>query len=84
VTIVPDTKDWTWVLGRPSPDCGLDAHGFARDAIAGMIRRNAWQWQEVLAGPGDKARRPSPGAWSALGTPAMSVTCCGCMTSGSC
>jgi hypothetical protein len=24
VTIVPDTKDWTWVLDRPCPECGLD------------------------------------------------------------
>jgi hypothetical protein len=66
VMIVPDTRDWTWVLERPCPECGLNAHGFARDAIAGMIRRNARQWQEVLAGPGGKARRPSPGIWSAL------------------
>jgi hypothetical protein len=35
VTIVPDTRDWTWVLERPCPDCGLDAQAFARDAIAG-------------------------------------------------
>jgi len=41
--------------------------GLARDVIAGMISRNARQWQDVLAGPGDKARRPSPGTWSALG-----------------
>ena len=67
VMIVPDTKDWTWVLERPCPECGLDTQGFVRDAIAGMISRNARQWQEVLAGPGDAARRPSPGTWSAPG-----------------
>jgi hypothetical protein len=66
VMIVPDTRDWTWVLERPCPECGLDTQAFARDAIAGMISRNARQWQEVLAGPGGKARRPSPGIWSAL------------------
>ena len=32
-----------------------------------MTSRNARQWQEVLAGLGDMARRPSPGTWSALG-----------------
>lgn len=21
--IVPDTKDWTWVLERPCPECGV-------------------------------------------------------------
>ena len=23
--IVPDDKDWTWVLERPCPECGFDA-----------------------------------------------------------
>ena len=23
--IVPDTKDWTWVLDRPCEECGFDA-----------------------------------------------------------
>jgi hypothetical protein len=29
MTIVPDTKDWTWVLRRPCPECGFDTQ-FAR------------------------------------------------------
>jgi hypothetical protein len=68
VTIVPDTKDWTWVLERPCPECGLDTQGFAREAVAGMLRANADDWQEVLAGPGggDARRRPSPDVWSPL------------------
>ncbi len=68
MTIVPDTKDWTWVLERPCPECGLDTQGFSREAVAGMIRANAEAWQDVLAGSGrgDVRRRPSPGVWSAL------------------
>ena len=66
MTIVPDTKDWTWVLQRPCPECGLDTQGFPRDAIAGMIRTNAAAWQDALTGPGDARRRPAPGTWSAL------------------
>jgi DinB superfamily len=66
VTIVPDTKDWTWVLQRPCPECGLDTQGFPREAIAGMVRVNAAAWLGVLAGPGDVRRRPAPGVWSAL------------------
>jgi hypothetical protein len=68
VTIVPDTKDWTWVLQRPCPDCGLDTRSFPREAVAGMTRVNADAWQGVLAGsgPGDAGRRSSPGVWSAL------------------
>jgi hypothetical protein len=66
VTIVPDTKDWTWVLQRPCPECGLDTRSFPREAIAGMVRVNAAAWLGVLAGPGDVRRRPAPEVWSAL------------------
>jgi DinB superfamily len=68
VTIVPDTKDWTWVLERPCPECGLDTRSFSREAVAGMIRVNADAWQGVLSGggSGDARRRPAPGVWSAL------------------
>src|ERR1035438_6535820 len=66
VTIVPDTKDWTWVLQRPCPECGLDTQSFPREAIAGMVRVNAAAWLGVLAGPGDVRRRPAPEVWSAL------------------
>jgi hypothetical protein len=66
MTIVPDTKDWTWVLRRPCPECGFDTQSFGREAIAGMIRANAAAWPEALA-PADAARqRPAPGHWSAL------------------
>jgi hypothetical protein len=66
MTIVPDTKDWTWVLQRPCPECGLDTRDFPREAVAGMIRSNAVAWQDTLTGPGDARRRPAPGIWSAL------------------
>ena len=52
MTIVPDAKDWTWVLERPCPECGLDTQSFSGEAVAGMIRANAEAWQDVLAGGG--------------------------------
>ena len=64
--IVPDTKDWTWVLQRPCPECGLDAQSFARGAVAGMIRANASAWHDALADPAGARHRPAPGKWSAL------------------
>lgn len=64
--IEPDTKDWTWVLRRPCPECGLDTQAFRRDEIGGMIRANAASWDRVLTGPGDPRMRPSPAKWSAL------------------
>ena len=66
MTIIPDTKDWTWVLDRPCPECGLDTQRFAREAIAGMIRVNAAAWHDVLSGAGDPRQRPAPEIWSTL------------------
>ena len=62
--IVPDTKDWTWVLRRPCPQCGFDASTFEPAEVAGKIRENAAQWPAVLA-RADAAVRPSPDVWSA-------------------
>ena len=41
MAIVPDAKDWTWVLQRPCPECGLDTRDVAADAVPAMIRVNA-------------------------------------------
>ena len=41
MTFVPDTKDWTWVLQRPCPECGFDTQSFAVQAVPEMIRANA-------------------------------------------
>ncbi|GAA2798108.1 DinB family protein [Kitasatospora paracochleata] len=65
--ITPDTKDWTWVLERSCPDCGLDAPAVVREDVAGMVRANAAVWVELLAGERDGlGRRPSPDTWSPL------------------
>ena len=66
MTIIPDTKDWTWVLRRPCPECGFDTQGFPREAVPEMIMTNAEAWQDLLTGPGDTRIRPVPGRWSAL------------------
>jgi hypothetical protein len=65
VTIVPDSKDWTWVLRRPCPECGLDTSSFERTEIPALIRANAVAWQAPLTAPG-AARRPQPDRWSPL------------------
>ena len=49
--ITPDTKDWTWVLERPCPECGFDASAFERELVGSMILANAASWQRVLRGP---------------------------------
>jgi hypothetical protein len=65
VGIAPDTKDWTWVLERPCPECGFDTRGVRPDQVATMIRDNASRWEPVLLAPG-VAQRPTPAVWSPL------------------
>jgi hypothetical protein len=63
--ILPDDKNWTWVLERRCDDCGFDAPAFDA-AIAGMaVRDLAVRWCAVLTGEG-VAERPRPGVWSPL------------------
>ncbi len=66
MAIIPDTKDWTWVLRRPCPECGFDTQGFPREAVPEMIMTNAAAWPDVLTGAGDARLRPAPGKWSPL------------------
>ena len=66
--IVPDVKDWTWVLLRPCPECGLDTRDVDPRAVGGMLRDNAASWREVMsASPAESLRqRPDPATWSTL------------------
>jgi hypothetical protein len=64
-TIEPDTKDWTWVLERSCPECGLDAGAVRPEDVADRLCANAVRWRRVLERP-DVARRPSAGVWSPL------------------
>ena len=65
MTIIPDTKDWTWVLQRPCPECGFDTSGFPVEAVPQMILANAAAWPSVLAGDHVRTRQ-EPGKWSPL------------------
>ncbi|MBU6244370.1 MAG: DinB family protein [Actinomycetales bacterium] len=63
--IVPDTKNWTWVLDRPCPDCGYDGPAFDVNASGTMLRDLGRRWQVVLRRDGVGVR-PRPDKWSAL------------------
>ncbi|MGB9372678.1 MAG: DinB family protein [Jiangellales bacterium] len=63
--IVPDTKDWTWVLDEACSECGLDTRQVGRDDIGALVRANAAAWVEILARD-DVALRPTPDVWSPL------------------
>jgi hypothetical protein len=63
--IVPDSKDWTWTLERPCPECGFDAGSVAAAAIAPTTLASTAPWTAVLERDGVR-QRPSPGVWSPL------------------
>jgi hypothetical protein len=66
VSIVPDSKDWTWVLGEPCDECGLDVRRVEPPDVPGLMRRSASVVADVL-GQGEPARRrPEPAVWSPL------------------
>ena len=65
MAITSDTKDWTWVLERPCPECGFNAGAVVFEDIPRLVRENAAGWAPVLARI-DVAMRPNDRTWSAL------------------
>jgi hypothetical protein len=65
VVIVPDAKDWTWVLEHPCPECGFVASEFVPARVADVSRANAATWVELLAAP-DASSRQRADRWSVL------------------
>jgi hypothetical protein len=63
--IVPDEKDWTWVLSRPCPECSFDASTVTPATVPGSIESMLPRWRAVLRRP-DVAQRPNDHTWSAL------------------
>jgi hypothetical protein len=63
--IAKDTKNWTWVIDTPCPDCGFDAADYPDASIGGAIRDNAASWPAVLLRV-DVRLRPNDSTWSPL------------------
>jgi hypothetical protein len=63
--IVPDTKNWTWVLERPCPDCLYDGPAFDVALSGTALRDLGARWQQVLL-RADVSVRPRPDKWSPL------------------
>ena len=64
-SIEPDTKDWTWVLREPCPECGFVADELDRTELGRLLRDNAVGWTSVLGQP-DAIQRPDETTWSPL------------------
>ncbi|MDP2291063.1 MAG: DinB family protein [Actinomycetota bacterium] len=63
--IVPDDKNWTWVLETACPECGFEGATYPREAAPADIVANAARWRELLAHPNVRDR-PDDHTWSAL------------------
>ena len=63
--IVPDEKNWTWVLERKCIDCEFDASSFNSRLSATAIRDLVDRWAAVLAGTKVETRT-RPDMWSSL------------------
>jgi len=63
--ILPDDKDWTWVLDRACPECGYDAAAVERERLGALTRGAAESWLRVLD-RSDVRQRPSGDRWSPL------------------
>jgi hypothetical protein len=63
--IIPDTKNWTWVLERRCNDCGFDASTFDPTRTGSALRLVTDAWVTVLSTPG-MATRTREGFWSPL------------------
>lgn len=64
MAIVPDTKNWTWVLDEVCSECGFDATGAELASMGELVPANVAAWPPLLVG--DTAReRPAGDRWSA-------------------
>lgn len=63
--IVPDTKNWTWVLEKPCAECGFTPEGLSFRDVSTRIRANAASWPAALSRP-DVRERPDDETWSPL------------------
>lgn len=63
--IIPDDKNWTWVLEKRCGDCGFDASTFDASRTGAALRDQVASWIAVL-GQNDVSVRPKPSVWSPL------------------
>lgn len=65
MAIVPDTKNWTWVLETRCPDCGFDAAAVDVARMADLLSANVAEWTALLA-DAQARTRPDDETWSTL------------------
>lgn len=65
MAITPDTKDWTWVLDRPCPECGFDPDALTPQDVARRVGATLPRWDAALMRE-DARVRPDDHTWSPL------------------
>jgi len=65
MTIIPDEKDWTWILERPCPECHFDVATLDLTLMPSLVLSLSHAWQQALTQP-DVERRLTPKKWSTL------------------
>ncbi|MFQ4149322.1 DinB family protein [Arthrobacter sp. LAPM80] len=65
MAIIPEDKDWTWVLERSCPECGFSAATATPATAATTIPALLPRWQMALR-RANAEERPDPGTWSVL------------------
>ncbi|SDD15669.1 DinB family protein [Auraticoccus monumenti] len=78
MAIIPDTKDWTWVLQQPCADCGFDPTAVEWADLPGRLLAAATSVGAALGRPGARGR-PDPSTWSVLEYGAHVRDVCGVM-----
>ena len=63
--IIPDDKNWTWVLEAKCSDCGFNAPAFVAKETAPALRDQVTRWIAVLHRE-DVRIRPHSSVWSPL------------------
>jgi len=65
LTPEPDSKDWTWVIREPCPDCGYDPGAVRHENVPALTRRYAGVVRAAV-GRTDACARPRPTTWAPL------------------
>ena len=63
MAIAPDTKDWTWVIEEPCPECGFDPTTVSRDNLVPRMTSALEAWSAVPTRD-DVDARPDADTWS--------------------
>jgi hypothetical protein len=64
MTILPETKDWTWTISGACPDCGYDGPEFNPSNTARAVRWLAANLPIALAAHTTPTARPNPSTWA--------------------